>query len=49
MQTYSIFLIKCLIYPTARKRIPGSIANYVTGVNECSQQRSNLKDDGYTC
>ncbi|MER2474819.1 hypothetical protein [Photorhabdus laumondii] len=32
---------------TARERIPGSIANYVTGVSECSQQRSNLKDDGY--
>ncbi|MCC8466602.1 hypothetical protein [Photorhabdus bodei] len=26
---------------------PGSIANYVTGVSECSQQRGNLKDDGY--
>ncbi|MCZ1251923.1 hypothetical protein EIL81_24975 [Photorhabdus laumondii subsp. laumondii] len=32
---------------TARERIPGSIDNYVTGVSECSQQRSNLKDDGY--
>ncbi|MCC8373368.1 MULTISPECIES: hypothetical protein [Photorhabdus] len=32
---------------TARERIPGSIANYVTGVSECSQQRGNLKDDGY--
>ncbi|MCC8373016.1 MULTISPECIES: hypothetical protein [Photorhabdus] len=31
----------------ARERIPGSIDNYVTGVRECSQQRSNLKDDGY--
>ncbi|WP_207631917.1 hypothetical protein [Photorhabdus sp. RW14-46] len=27
---------------------PGSIDNYVTGVSECSQQRSNLKDDGYS-
>ncbi|MEQ2019125.1 hypothetical protein ABLB90_21765 [Photorhabdus bodei] len=27
---------------------PGSIGNYVTGVRECSQQRGNLKDDGYT-
>ncbi|NDK99853.1 hypothetical protein [Photorhabdus bodei] len=32
---------------TARERIPGSIGNYVTGVSECSQQRGNLKDDGY--
>ncbi|NDK98434.1 hypothetical protein [Photorhabdus bodei] len=32
---------------TARERIPGSIGNYVTGVRECSQQRGNLKDDGY--
>ncbi|WP_165577708.1 MULTISPECIES: hypothetical protein [Photorhabdus] len=27
--------------------IPGHIANYVTGVSECSQQRGNLKDNGY--
>ncbi|NDK99704.1 hypothetical protein [Photorhabdus bodei] len=32
---------------TASKRIPGSIGNYVTGVSECSQQRGNLKDNGY--
>ncbi|WP_242685538.1 hypothetical protein [Photorhabdus sp. RW14-46] len=32
---------------TARERIPGSIDNYVTGVSECSQQRGNLKDNGY--
>ncbi|MCC8465954.1 hypothetical protein, partial [Photorhabdus bodei] len=32
---------------TARERIPGSIDNDVTGVSECSQQRGNLKDDGY--
>ncbi|MDB6373080.1 hypothetical protein [Photorhabdus bodei] len=32
---------------TARERIPGSIDNDVTGVSECSQQRSGLKDDGY--
>ncbi|MER2471894.1 hypothetical protein [Photorhabdus laumondii] len=32
---------------TARERIPGSIDNYVTGVSECSQQRDNLKDNGY--
>ncbi|WP_165577703.1 hypothetical protein [Photorhabdus sp. RW14-46] len=31
----------------ARERIPGSIDNYVAGVSECSQQRSNLKDNGY--
>ncbi|OCQ53679.1 hypothetical protein Ppb6_01081 [Photorhabdus australis subsp. thailandensis] len=29
------------------ERIPGSVENYVTGVSECSQQRGNLKDDGY--
>ncbi|MCZ1248632.1 MULTISPECIES: hypothetical protein [Photorhabdus] len=32
---------------TARERIPGSIDNDVTGVSERSQQRSNLKDNGY--
>ncbi|MER2473926.1 hypothetical protein [Photorhabdus laumondii] len=26
---------------------PGSIANYVTGVSKRSQQRGNLKDNGY--
>ncbi|WP_274383016.1 MULTISPECIES: hypothetical protein [Photorhabdus] len=26
---------------------PREIDNYVTGVSECSQQRSNLKDNGY--
>ncbi|SCZ69478.1 biopolymer transport protein ExbB [Photorhabdus luminescens] len=31
----------------ARERIPGSIDNYVTGVSERSQQRGNLKDNGY--
>ncbi|MCC8376705.1 hypothetical protein J8V17_22865, partial [Photorhabdus bodei] len=31
----------------ARERIPGSIDKDVTGVSECSQQRGNLKDDGY--
>ncbi|WP_165577743.1 hypothetical protein [Photorhabdus sp. RW14-46] len=31
----------------ARERIPGSTDNDVTGVNKCSQQRGNLKDDGY--
>ncbi|WP_165578873.1 hypothetical protein [Photorhabdus sp. RW14-46] len=33
---------------TAREQIPGSIENDVTGVSECSQQRGNLKEDGYT-
>ncbi|MER2473355.1 hypothetical protein ABR965_13520 [Photorhabdus laumondii] len=32
---------------TARDRIPGSIDNDVTWVRECSQQRGNLKDNGY--
>ncbi|WP_165577846.1 hypothetical protein [Photorhabdus sp. RW14-46] len=38
---------------TVRERIPGSIDNIdnidndVTGVSECSQQRGNLKDNGY--
>ncbi|NDK95802.1 MULTISPECIES: hypothetical protein [Photorhabdus] len=44
-----------IIYPlwisrwiaTARERIPGHIANDVTGVSERSQQRGNLKDDRY--
>ncbi|NDK94613.1 hypothetical protein [Photorhabdus sp. S14-60] len=31
----------------AGERIPGSIDNDVTGVSECSQQRGNLKDNGY--
>ncbi|WP_207631954.1 hypothetical protein [Photorhabdus sp. RW14-46] len=31
----------------ARELIPGSIDNDVTGVSECSQQRGNLKDNGY--
>ncbi|MCC8374830.1 MULTISPECIES: hypothetical protein [Photorhabdus] len=31
----------------ARERIPGSIDNDVTGMSECSQQRGNLKDNGY--
>ncbi|WP_167405292.1 hypothetical protein [Photorhabdus bodei] len=26
---------------------PGAIDNYVTGVSECSQQRGDLKDNGY--
>ncbi|NDK93223.1 hypothetical protein GPY57_02730 [Photorhabdus laumondii subsp. laumondii] len=32
---------------TVRERISGSRDNDVSGVSECSQQRSNLKDDGY--
>ncbi|NDK99309.1 hypothetical protein [Photorhabdus bodei] len=31
----------------ARARIPGSIDNSATGVSEYSQQRGNLKDNGY--
>ncbi|MCC8466915.1 hypothetical protein [Photorhabdus bodei] len=42
---YTLWISRCIA--TARERIPGSIDNYVTGVSECSQQRSNLKDDGY--
>ncbi|NDL00480.1 hypothetical protein [Photorhabdus bodei] len=42
---YTLWISRCIT--TAKERIPGSIANYVTGVSECSQQRSNLKDDGY--
>ncbi|NDL49649.1 MULTISPECIES: hypothetical protein [Photorhabdus] len=42
---YTLWISRCIA--TARERIPGSIDNYVTGVNECSQQRGNLKDDGY--
>ncbi|NDL48113.1 hypothetical protein [Photorhabdus laumondii] len=43
--TYILWISRCIA--TARERIPGSIDNDVTGVSECSQQRSNLKDDGY--
>ncbi|NDK94932.1 hypothetical protein [Photorhabdus sp. S14-60] len=43
--TYTLWISRCMA--TARERIPGSIDNDVTGVSECSQQRSNLKDDGY--
>ncbi|MGS0628544.1 MULTISPECIES: hypothetical protein [Photorhabdus] len=42
---YTLWISRCIA--TARERIPGSIANSVTGVSECSQQRGNLKDDGY--
>ncbi|WP_240002235.1 MULTISPECIES: hypothetical protein [Photorhabdus] len=41
---YTLWISRCIA--TARKRIPGSIANDVTGVSECSQQRGNLKDNG---
>ncbi|MCZ1250434.1 hypothetical protein [Photorhabdus laumondii] len=44
-QAYTLWISRCIA--AARERIPGSIANYVTGVSECSQQRGNLKDDGY--
>ncbi|MCC8373414.1 MULTISPECIES: hypothetical protein [Photorhabdus] len=42
---YTLWISRCIA--TARERIPGSIGNYVTGVSECSQQRGNLKDNGY--
>ncbi len=42
---YTLWISRCIA--TARERIPGSIANYVTGVSERSQQRGNLKDNGY--
>ncbi|NDK98071.1 hypothetical protein [Photorhabdus bodei] len=42
---YTLWISRCIA--TARERILGSIANYVTGVSECSQQRGNLKDDRY--
>ncbi|MGS0627191.1 MULTISPECIES: hypothetical protein [Photorhabdus] len=42
---YTLWISRCIA--TARERIPGSIDNYVTGVSECSQQRGNLKDNGY--
>ncbi|WP_207631798.1 hypothetical protein [Photorhabdus sp. RW14-46] len=43
---YTLLISRCIA--TARERILGSIDNYVTGVRECSQQRGNLKDDGYS-
>ncbi|NDL16413.1 MULTISPECIES: hypothetical protein [Photorhabdus] len=42
---YTQWISRCIA--TARERIPGSIDNYVTGVSERSQQRGNLKDNGY--
>ncbi|KMW74725.1 hypothetical protein TI10_02910 [Photorhabdus luminescens subsp. luminescens] len=42
---YTQWISRCIA--AARERIPGSIDNYVTGVSECSQQRGNLKDNGY--
>ncbi|MER2472833.1 hypothetical protein [Photorhabdus laumondii] len=41
----TLWISRC--FAAARERIPGSIDNDVTGVSECSQQRGNLKDDGY--
>ncbi|MCC8465420.1 MULTISPECIES: hypothetical protein [Photorhabdus] len=46
IQIYTLWISRCIA--TARERIPGSIDNYVTGVSESSQQRGNLKDDGYS-
>ncbi|NDK99151.1 hypothetical protein [Photorhabdus bodei] len=45
VSAYTLWISRC--FATARERIPGSIGNDVTGVSECSQQRGNLKDDGY--
>ncbi|NDL00011.1 hypothetical protein [Photorhabdus bodei] len=45
MEVYTLWISRCIAM--ARERIPGRIGNYVTGVSECSQQRGNLKDDGY--
>ncbi|WP_387491110.1 hypothetical protein [Photorhabdus sp. RM96S] len=42
---YTLWISRCIA--AARERIPGSIDNDVTGVSECSQQRGNLKDNGY--
>ncbi|MDB6370858.1 hypothetical protein [Photorhabdus bodei] len=42
---YTLWISRCIA--TARERIPGSIDNSVTGVSECSQQRGNLKDNGF--
>ncbi|NDL01528.1 hypothetical protein [Photorhabdus bodei] len=47
MLIYTLWISRYIA--TARERILGSIANYVTGVSECSQQRGNLKDNGYRC
>ncbi|MCC8375920.1 MULTISPECIES: hypothetical protein [Photorhabdus] len=44
-RAYTQWISSCIA--AARERIPGSIANYVTGGRECSQQRGSLKDDGY--
>ncbi|MER2474910.1 MULTISPECIES: hypothetical protein [Photorhabdus] len=42
---HTLWISRCVA--AAKERIPGSIDNDVTGVSECSQQRGNLKDNGY--
>ncbi len=42
---YTQWISSCIA--TAREQIPGSIANYVTGVSERSQKRGSLKDEVY--
>ncbi|NDK93116.1 MULTISPECIES: hypothetical protein [Photorhabdus] len=42
---YTQWISRCIA--TAKERIPWSIDNDVTGVSERSQQRGNLKDNGY--
>ncbi|NDL02581.1 hypothetical protein [Photorhabdus bodei] len=46
IEVYTLWISRWIA--TARERIPGSIDNYVTGVSERSQQRGNLKDNGYS-
>ncbi|WP_205068466.1 hypothetical protein [Photorhabdus bodei] len=46
IEVYTLWISRCIA--AARERIPGSIDNYVTGVSERSQQRGNLKDNGYS-
>ncbi len=43
--SYTLWISRCIA--AAKERIPESIENDVTGVSERSQQRGNLKDNGY--
>ncbi|NDK95024.1 MULTISPECIES: hypothetical protein [Photorhabdus] len=47
MTKISLYTLISRCIATARERIPGSIDNDVTGVRARSQQRGNLKDNGY--
>ncbi|WP_274382176.1 hypothetical protein [Photorhabdus bodei] len=41
MSSYTLWIARCIA--TARERIPGSIANYVTGVSELQPTKRQLE------